>query len=244
MISVCILSKNSEKTLASTLESAKSFPEIILLDTGSKDQTIRIAKEYPNVKVFETLFKGFGPLRNEAASLASFDWILALDSDEIISPSLLLELSSMTLNPKVAYSMPRHNFYNGKRIKGCGWSPDRVVRLYNKNYVQFSKASVHESLELYPQIPFRSPLFHTPYRSTSDFLLKMEHYSSLFAEQYKGKRKSSFSKALLHSSFAFFRSYFLKRGIFDGKEGFAISLYNANTAFYKYLKLFEANQRR
>ena len=87
----------------------------------------------------------------------------------------------------------------------------------------------------------QSPLLHTPYRSTAEFLTKMQHYSDLFAKQYQHKKKSSFGKALAHGTYAFLRSYILKRGIFCGKEGFIISVYNANTAFYKYLKLAEVN---
>ena len=237
MISVCILAKNSASTLIKTLDSTFTFPEVILLDTGSTDNTLEISSRYPNVKIYETPFQGFGALRNKAASLATHNWILALDSDEIISPSLLDEISSLTLNPTYAYQIPRHNFYNNKRIYGCGWSPDYVARLYHKGNTQYSASFVHEKLESKNLISLAHPLLHTPYRSTQDFLAKMEHYSTLFAEQYQGKKTSSFSKAFSHALFAFFRSYLLKRGLFDGKEGFIISLYNANTAFYKYLKL-------
>lgn len=244
MISVCILTKNSQETIRAALESAILFSETILLDSGSTDATLSIASEYSNVRIFKTEFKGFGPLRNEAAGLAQNDWILALDSDEVLSSSLSGEIGTLALDPNAAYSIPRHNFYNGKRICGCGWNPERVARLYHRRYARYSDAQVHESLQAKREIPLSSPLLHTPYRSTADFLAKMQHYSTLFAEQYCGKRKSSFGKALAHGAFAFFKSYLLKRGLFDGAEGFSISLYNANTAFYKYLKLAEANRKK
>ena len=239
MISVCILTKNSEKTIDKTLDSCKNFAEVILLDTGSDDLTLSIAKKYPNVKVFEKLFSGFGELRNHLASLASNDWILALDSDEVLSPELVQEIFSLSLDSDTAYTIPRKNFLNQKWIRGCGWSPDRVKRLYHRKKTKFSLAKVHESLEEKKTTPLQNPLLHTPYRSTDEFLAKMQHYSSLFAEQYKGKKMSSFKKALGHAFFAFFKSFILKHGLFDGKEGFIISLYNANTTFYKYLKLSE-----
>ncbi|MFI5343393.1 MAG: glycosyltransferase family 2 protein [Chlamydiales bacterium] len=242
MISVCILTKNGQATIRATLDSVRLFPEVLILDTESTDDTISIAKKYPNVKVHETTFCGFGPLRNIIAERASHDWILAIDSDEILSEGLIQEILSLSLDSSFAYTIPRHNFYRGKRILGCGWSPDAVARLYHRKTTRFSAAKVHESLETKNLIPLQYPLLHTPYRSTSDFLAKMQHYSTLFAEQYKGKRKSSFTKALVHGFFAFFRSYLLKRGMIDGTEGFIISLYNANTAFYKYLKLNELNE--
>lgn len=241
MISVCILTKNSFKTLRDTLDSVRSFPEVVVLDNGSTDDTLSLAQEYPNVRIFHSPFIGFGPLRNRAAELASNDWILFLDSDEILSSSFNMKL---TLDPKTVYVFPRHNYYNGKRIRGCGWDPDPVARLYHRGYSRYSDSQVHESLIASSLQPLPFPLLHTPYRSTAEFLAKMQHYSSLFAEQYQGKRHSSFAKAFIHGLYAFFRSYFLKRGVFCGSEGFIISLYNANTAFYKYLKLAELNQKK
>ena len=244
MISVCILAKNCAETLEKTLASTRSFPEALLLDNGSTDGTLKIACAFPNVRVFESEFLGFGPLRNKAASMASCDWILALDSDEILSPPLLEEISQLKLDPSFAYSIPRHNYYNGKRIRGCGWGGDKVIRLYHRSVARYHTDLVHESLDSSNTkiVELKHPILHTPYRSTADFLAKMQNYSTLFAQQYKGKRTSSFGKALSHALFAFFRSYILKRGLFCGAEGFTLSLYNANTAFYKYMKLNELNK--
>jgi glycosyltransferase involved in cell wall biosynthesis len=242
MITVCILTKNAEKTLKATLDSVRSFPEVLILDTGSSDQTLTIAKQYPNVTIHKTPFSGFGLLRNQIASFAKNEWILALDSDEILSDELIVEILQKKKDSSDSYAINRHNFYRGKRIYGCGWNPDRVSRLYHRQHTRFSEADVHESLESKRVKNLHFPILHTPYRTTEDFLAKMQHYSSLFAKQYKGKRSSSFGKACIHGLFSFFRSYFLKRGFLDGKEGFIISLYNANTSFYKYLKLWEATE--
>jgi len=245
MISVTILSKNAEETLASSLQALERFDEVILLDTGSTDLTLDIAKTYPNVKIFEAPFKGFGPLHNLAAEKALNDWILSLDSDEVLTPELADEIFSLSLDPKCIYSFPFHNYFNGKHIRGCGWYPDRHVRLYNRQSTRFSDDFIHEKIERKKmrEVKLSSPVKHYSYRSISDFLKKMENYSSLYAEQHKQKRSSSLLKALLHSSFAFFKSYLFKRGFIDGKEGFIISSYNAQTAFYKYLKLQEVNQK-
>ncbi|MBI5273145.1 MAG: glycosyltransferase family 2 protein [Chlamydiia bacterium] len=241
MISVCILTKNSAATFQATLASISSFPEILVLDTGSNDETLQLCLQYPKINIFQVPFIGFGPLRNQAASLARNDWILALDSDEALSTNLLSEIASLDLNPSCVYSIPRHNFYNGKQIKGCGWHPDPVVRLYHRQHAAYQDVQVHESLQIGQMrvVPLRSPILHTPYRTTAEFLAKMQHYSTLFAKQHAGKKRSSLSCAMGHAFFAFVKSYLLKRGILDGKEGFIISLYNANTAFYKYLKLLE-----
>jgi glycosyltransferase involved in cell wall biosynthesis len=238
MISVCMITKNAGATLAASLNSVRSFVEVVILDNGSTDQTEQIAKSFPNVKYYESTFIGFGPLRNLAASYASNDWILALDSDEVLSEALIKEIKSLKLDT-TAYLIPRHNYYNGKRINGCGWGGEKVARLYNKNKIKYSDSQVHESLLPCPLSPLKSPILHTPYRSTADFLSKMQHYSSLFAKENQTKKRSSFIKAIGKAAWTFFRSYILKKGMFLGKEGLIISLYNANTTFYKYLKLLE-----
>lgn len=243
MISIAILTKNSQATLRKTLDSTMSFSEVILLDTGSTDSTLEITQGYPNVKIYRSPFIGFGPLRNLAASYASNDWILVLDSDEILSPSLLEELKSMKLDPKCVYNFPFHNFYKGKQVKCCGWHPESHIRLYNRKYTSFKDYEVHEGVKVdnLKVVNCKNPVLHHPYRSIDDFLNKMQHYTSLFAKQNKHKKKSSFPTAFLHGSYAFFKSYLFQKGCFHGSIGFVIATYNASTAFYKYLKLAEEN---
>ena len=246
MISVTILTQNSQKHLAEVLKSLNNFSEVILIDHGSNDNTLQIAAQYSNVTVHQREFKGFGPAHNEAASLCQYNWILSVDSDEILSPALQEELNKLALDPSKVYSFPFHNFYNGKHIKGCGWYPDRHVRLYNKTRTQFTNTYVHERIitQTLQEEPLEHPIFHFSYHSIEDFIRKMQIYSDLFAQQYVGKKQSSLSKAILHGCFAFIKTLIIKRGFTDGIEGFIIAVYNANTAFYKYLKLLEANRRR
>jgi glycosyltransferase involved in cell wall biosynthesis len=246
MISVTVLTKNCSDTLGATLAALQSFPEVIVLDTGSTDKTLEIARGFPNVKIHLTPFLGFGPTHNLASSLATHDWILSIDSDELPSPPLLQEIENLPLNPECVYAIQRHNMFNGKHIKWCaGWHPDWVVRLYNRRQTCFSDHAVHEQViaKGFATVRLSSPLFHTPYRSYSDFLGKMETYSTLFAKQNQGKRSSSLSKAILHTALAFFKNYILKRGFLGGREGFIISVYNAHTTYYKYLKLSEQNRK-
>lgn len=242
MISATILTKNSARTLRETLASLRSFPEVVILDTGSLDETLNIAAEFSNTKIFSSPFLGFGALHNRACDLASYDWILSIDSDEQLSPELIEEIHALSLDPALAYSILRHNFFNGKQIKWCGgWHPDRVVRLFHKKSRRFSLDQVHEKVECKKeeQHPLSSPMIHTPYLEIADFLEKMQHYTTLFAQQSKEKRKVSIFTALAHSWYAFIKSYIFKKGFLGGKEGFIISMYNGHTTFYKYLKLAE-----
>jgi len=238
-----MLTKNSEKSLFDSLSSAKKFQQVLLLDTGSVDTTFVIAKKFSNVVVIETPFTNFGALRNQAANLALYDWIFALDSDEILSPQLVDEIFSMDLDPRCVYEIKRDNFYREKQIRGCGWDQDFVIRLYHRSVTCFSNHAVHERVlsKNTTVIRLKHSIKHTPYRTISDLLTKMQLYSDLFAKDYQGIRKASLKKALWHGWGAFLKSYILKRGVFLGSEGFLISSYNGITAFYKYLKLAESN---
>lgn len=226
------------------LSSLQTFDEVVIYDTGSHDHTLEIAKKFPNVVIFHGKFEGFGPTHNTASSVAKNDWILSIDSDEVVTPEMAQEIRSLQLDSGCVYSFPRNNYYNGKFIKWCGWYPDHQIRLYNRTRTHFTDAQVHEAVMTKNMRPvlLKSPLRHYSYASTSDFLSKMQSYSTLFAMQNRGKKPSSLSKAIGHGLFAFFKSYVLKKGILGGYEGFVISVYNGNTAFYKYLKLREANQ--
>jgi glycosyltransferase involved in cell wall biosynthesis len=244
-ISVTILTKNSQKYLLEVLSALQQFDEVLVCDTGSQDQTLTIARQFPNVRLYERPFIGFGLTHNLASSLARHDWILSIDSDEIVTPALAAEIQALELTRGCVYSFPRHNEYRGKWIRWCGWYPDRQVRLYNRLDTQFTEAQVHEAVDAshLKEIRLISPLRHYSYEQVSDFLHKMQSYSALFALQYQGKKSSSLRKAIAHGIYAFFKSYVLKRGFLGGQEGFEISFYNANTAFYKYLKLAEANRQ-
>jgi glycosyltransferase involved in cell wall biosynthesis len=243
-ITVTILTKNSRKYLEEVLSSLQNFDEVLICDTGSNDDTLAIAQQFSNVTIYQKPFLGFGPTHNLASSLARHDWILSVDSDEVVSQSLADEICSLKLNRGFVYSFPRHNEYNGKWIRWCGWHPDRQVRLYNRLDTHFTDVLVHEAIDIknLKNIPLYGSLKHYSYRNVSDFLHKMQSYSTLFAEQNKGKKNSSLAKAIGHGFFAFLKSYVIKKGFIGGQEGFEISFYNANTAFYKYLKLAEANR--
>lgn len=242
-ISVTVLTKNSQKYLKEVLKALTSFGEVLVYDTGSTDDTLEIAKTFKNVTVVHAPFVGFGPTHNMASAVAKNDWIFSIDSDEVATPQLIKILQDTELDAECVYTFPRHNYFNGKFIKGCGWCPDRQTRLYNKKRTRFTDAQVHEAIisDGMREVALSAPIVHYSYEKISDFLSKLQSYSTLFAEQNRGKKNSSPVKAILHGSFAFFKSYILKRGILGGYEGLVISAYNGHTAYYKYMKLYEAN---
>ena len=147
-ISVTILTKNSSKYIKECLQALEKFNEVIVLDNGSTDETMKIAKTFKNVKIYENEFIGFGPLKNLAILYTTNDWVLSVDSDEIFSSELVDEIISLDLEDQKVYSILRDNYYNGKLIQCCGWNDDWVNRLFNKNSTKFNEKKVHESIVL------------------------------------------------------------------------------------------------
>lgn len=245
-ITVTILTKNSERYLAAILRALKDFDEVLLLDSGSEDSTFKIAEQYSNVTVHRSEFLGFGEMHNKAAQLARNPWILSIDSDEVPTEALVREVRGLDLDRHCVYNLPRRNYYNGRYIKHCGWNPDRVKRLYHREQTRWTNAKVHESIitKGCSEVALDEGVLHYSYQGIGDFLQKMQVYSEYFAVENAGRKPSSPGKAALHGCYAFVKTYILQCGFLDGWEGFMIASYNANTAFYKYWKLYERNLSR
>lgn len=242
-ISATILLKGTPNHLKAVIQALSGLDEVLIYDNGAEETALNICKTFSNVRIVKGNFFGFGKTHNIASNHATNDWILSIDSDEEATLELIQEIQNLSLDNHTVYSIPRRNFYQGHWVRGCGWWPDKALRLYNKKITQFSNVKVHESIET-KQLnvaSLKACLNHYSYDSVSNFLTKMQSYSDLFAEEWKGKKKSSPCKAALHAGFAFFKSYVLKGGIRDGYSGFLISAYNGHTAFYKYMKLYEIN---
>ena len=246
-ISATILTKNSEALLAEVIAALDWCDEVVVLDTGSTDRTFEIAASFPNVTLHQLAgsFPGFGRAHRHAVALARNNWILSIDSDEIVSRALSAEIAALVLDPHTVYTLPFQNYYRGKHITTCGWSPDRHERLFNRARTNFCESEVHERVQTasLAVIPLRSPIRHYSYRSTDDFLRKMGDYSRLFAEQNRGRKKAGPVKAVTRSAWAFFKSYLLERGFLQGVEGLTISAYKSQVVFWKYLMLQDANRR-
>ncbi len=240
-ISVTILTKDSERHLKSCLDALREFNEVLIVDNGSSDDTLKIAAGYPNVRIIEHEFTGFGPLKNFAIEQAKNDWIFSIDSDEVATEKLIESIKALDPAEKESiYTIGRLNHYGKKPIKCCGWYPDMVMRIFNRTHTRFSDTLVHESLIVPPgsrEAVLEGELLHYPFESVESLIAKMQSYSTLYAMQ--SDKPSSPAKAFLRAAFAFFKNYFLQRGFLCGYEGLLISVSNANGVFYKYMKLYE-----
>lgn len=246
MISVAIIVKDGEKYIGQCLQSLAAFDEILLMDTGSTDRTMEIARGFGNVRIEEREFDGFGTTKNRATALTKHDWILSIDSDEVLTPELSQEILSLSLDDSRVYRFSRQSYYNGKFIRGCGWYPDKILRLYNKTRTAFNDNDVHESVMVKTGMTvadLKGAIQHYPYDSAASLVAKSQFYSTLFAEQNKGKQPSSPVKAVTRGLAAFLKGYVIRKGFLDGYEGFHIAFCQGLATYLKYIKLYEANRQ-
>lgn len=242
-ISPVIIVKDASRTIAQTLESLKKFDEVIVYDTGSVDDTMEIARQYPNVKLCKGNFCGFGKTKNKAALMARNDWIFSIDADEVVSPELMKAIQDLVPEESNVYRIKRFNYYRKRRIHFSGWGKEYIIRIYNKTRFQFNEKLVHEYIEAENSgiVTLEGELRHFSYSSISEIIRKRDLYSELFANENMGRRKSSPFTALWHATFDFFSTFILKAAILDGYRGLLIAVSNAHVTFIKYIKLYEAN---
>lgn len=237
-LSVIIITKNEAELIGQCLESVKWADEIIVVDSGSTDDTVNICRRYTD-KVVVTDWPGFGPQKNRALAMATSDWVLSIDADEEVTPALAEEIRSTLCNSQeLVFKLPRLSSFMGRYIKHGDWWPDNIVRLFKRGHGQFSNDLVHERLlHKAPAAQLRHLMLHQSTRSIEQLIGKINTYTSAGAArvQAAGKR-ASLGKAITHAIWAFLRGYLFKRGFLDGREGFIIAVTVAENSFYKYIK--------
>jgi glycosyltransferase involved in cell wall biosynthesis len=238
-ISAIIITKDEEQNIRECLESVSWMDEIVVLDSGSSDRTAEIAREF-TPEVFVTDWPGYGAQKNRALDKAKCEWIFSLDADERVTPELRLEIESAISSAEhTGYRIPRLSSYCGRFMKHGGWWPDYVTRLARRGQCRFSDSLVHESLNIDgTQGTFSNPIIHYTYRTMDDVTMMIHRYSSASAQMmYEKGKTSSLPKALGRAFWTFIRTYFLRLGMLDGKEGLLLALSNAEYTYYKYIKL-------
>lgn len=242
-ISAVMIVRNGAKTIRKTLDSLQQFDDVVVYDNGSTDETLAISREYPNVNLIEGYFDGFGTTKNRAATYAINDWILSIDSDEVVDEELLFALQNKVLDTRTIYVVNSIAYYKEIQIRYSGWTDQKIRRLYNKTITRFNDNAVHENIidEGMNKEPIEGNMKHYSYMSISDFIVKLDRYSTLFANDNVGKKSSSPAKAFFNGLYSFFRTYILKRGFLDGYAGLIIAFSHMATNFYKYIKLYEMN---
>ncbi len=246
MLSVIIITKNESDHIGRCLQSVAWADEIIVLDSGSSDNTVEVCQHYtPNV--FVTDWPGFGPQKQRALSKATGAWVLSLDADEVVSPSLKREIQQAIKQQEIkGFEVPRLSSYCGKLIKHGGWWPDYVLRLFQRRCGHFTDDPVHERVIVDGNIArLKSPILHEAFVDPEEVLEKINSYSSLGAEKlFKRGKRTTLAQAIGKGMWSFFRTYIVKAAILDGAEGLMLSISNAEGTYYKYLKLLQFQRNK
>ncbi len=241
-LSVIVICCNEAANIQACLGSVAFADEIVVLDSGSTDETLALARACGAQVHSSTDWPGFGPQKNRVLALASMPWVLSLDADERVSPELAAEIRAAIDQEQVqAFEIPRLTQFCGQWIRHCGWTPDHVLRLFRRDSARFSNDLVHERVLLQQGTPgrLRQPLLHYSYPTPAHYWRKLEHYSLAWARQRHARgQTTSMLRAALAAAAAFTRSYVLRLGFLDGAMGFAVCTMQAQAAFGKYFALY------
>lgn len=242
-ISATVITLNEQRHIRQCLESLQGIvDEVIVVDSGSQDATLKIATEL-GAKTFLHEWTNYSHQKNFASSLAQHEWILSLDADEYLSPSLRQDILQAKQNEiqAVAFEFPRKAFYLGRWIEHSGWYPDLKIRLFLKDKAQWEGRFVHEALRVEgPVVRLRGDLLHYSCESISEHLQTLDRYTTLAAEDLWQRHKRSSPAALLGATVtAFLKTYCLKQGFRDGMQGLLIACFASYYNFVKHAKLWE-----
>lgn len=241
-LSVTIITLNEADHIGAAIDSASWADEVIVVDSGSTDDTCAIARS-KGVRVDARAWTGYVDQKNFAAGLATHDWIFSLDADERLTPVLATEIRTLLASdpPFAGYRVPRVTRHLGRWIRTTDFYPDYQTRLYDRRRARWRGRYVHESVTVDGTVgQLRHELQHYSYRDLSDHLARINHYSTLAARQmYESGRRAGAFDLLVHPPAAFLRNYILRRGIVDGTAGLTLSLVNSYAVFLKFAKLWE-----
>lgn len=238
-LTVVIVARNEARNIADCVASAAFADEVLVLDSGSVDGTVELASK-AGARVIQTEWPGYGPQVARGFREARGDWVLSLDADERITPTLRAEvLAAVKAGTHEGYRIPRLSEFCGRFIHHGGWRPDHTLRLGRRSKSGFTDHFLHAHMTVDGSVgELKSDIIHFSYPDIHDVLEKLDRYSTGHARdmQARGKR-GGVGKAVVHGLFAFVRTYVLRAGFLDGQHGLMLAIYNAEYTYYKYVKL-------
>ncbi len=246
-VTATVITFNEERNLRDCLESVRWCDHLVVLDSGSTDRTVEIAREFTDLVVVAD-WPGHVEQKNRAVDLAPTDWILSIDADERATPELRAEVERVcAAEPAEAgFSFPRRTWYLGRWIRHGGWYPDRKVRLFDRRRARWGGTNPHDHIEAQgPTVPLVGDLLHYTYRDMTHHLKTIDFFTEIAARE-KDRRgdRLPLIGMLTRPPARFLRMYFLKRGYRDGFAGFVVAGLGAFYVFLKYAKLWERRTQR
>lgn len=239
LLSAVVLTRNSERTLRACLASLSFADELLVIDDGSTDSTVTLATELGARVIPHAMAGDFSAQRRFAIEQCQGQWVLFIDSDEVVSETLRSSIQKAVVEQGLfSYSFPRVNRFPHYRIEHGSMRSDTVTRLFPKEGLT-SEGRVHEKiLSPYPTKKLNGALLHYPYKDWSATIRKLDQYTSFLAQQQseKGKTTGFLAGTLIKPTWAFLKVYFLNRGFLDGKMGLMFAIHHAYYTFMKYAK--------
>jgi glycosyltransferase involved in cell wall biosynthesis len=251
-LSVAIVAMDEEANIGRTLASVRWADEIVLVDSGSKDRTCEIAREY-GARVIIEPWRGYVAQKNYAVDLCSKDWVLLLDADEEISSGLAEEIRTALADPNAVngYWLPRKNLFLGRWMRHGGFYPDPKLRLFRRGQGFVTGSDPHDRVELKPEVPrrmhqFKNAMVHYTYPTLTYYIGHMNRYSTLGAQAAlaKGHRSFSIGNIALRPLATFLYNYVIRLGFLDGREGLLLHLYHSVYVSWKYAKAWEMTRTK
>jgi glycosyltransferase involved in cell wall biosynthesis len=246
-LSVIIIALNQEANIGDCLASVSFADEIVVVDTGSTDRTVELARACTD-RVVTTDWQGFGPTKNFALDQARGDWVFSLDTDERVPPALQAEILAAVAadGPLDGYRVARKNYFCGRWIRHLGWYPDYTLRLFRRGRGRFRDREVHEEVVVDgPLGTLKTPLEHYSYRSVSDYVARMDRYARLAAQELaKAGRRPCPGELFFRPLLSFFHLYFIRLGFLEGTPGYTLAVLMSMYKFLKYYYLRELARGR
>lgn len=243
-LSVVVITRDEAARLERCLRSVAFAGEIVVVDSGSTDDTVAIARRLGARVEITPDWPGFGAQKNRALALARGRWVLSLDADEWLDEALAAEVARIVAAPPAdrAWRLPRLSSFCGQWMRHGGWYPDRVLRLFPREGARFSDDRVHERLlwsGLRADLDGHGHLLHESMATLTVANDKMNRYSSGRAADLAARgRRGGLGRAIGHGLWAFVRTWILRRGFLDGRLGFVLAVHNAEASYYRYLKIW------
>lgn len=246
-LGIAIITYNAAARLAQCLDSVSFADDIVVIDGGSTDATVDIAKAHGARVLIRREWPGFGPQKNRALDALSTDWVLSIDADEVVTPELAASIRAAMDNPRAdVYAVDRLSSFCGQWIRHSGWYPDWIPRLFKRGCARFSDDLVHERLVEQSGTPvarLEGKLLHYSYEDFETVLRKLDAYSTAGAlQRHAAGKRGSLGIAITRGLWAFVRTYVLRRGFLDGRAGLMIAVFNAQTVYYRFVKLARLNE--
>lgn len=239
-LSATVIVCNEAKRIQTCLAGLTWCDEIVVLDSGSTDDTAELARQF-TPHVHQAPWSGFAAQKNHALDLAQGEWVFSVDADEVVTPALAEEIqAALGRDDGVrGYEIPRRNYFGGVWVRHGGWYPDRQLKLWQRDRGRFVERLVHERVVVDgPVGRLQTPLEHYTYDDVEDYLTRMERYAELSAQEYfrLGRRAGRLTGSL-HSLAAVLDAYIRRRGFLDGRLGWRLARLAGRYTRLKYRKL-------